>query len=203
MIEYYLNRWIRDFREFIKYPFWSTSSIIGPDNHIYKRRRIRNLNLDRKYSNFIETGTFYGQMINAVYKNFSKILSVELFDELFELNQKIYKNDSKVQVFHGDSALLLGKMIDTVKNDIIFWLDGHYSGQGTGMGEQTSPIIFELDIIKSKNITNCCILIDDVRLFNGKEGYPTIEATINKLKEIDFKCTPYVDKDCLVAIIKK
>ena len=203
MIEYYLNRWGRDFREFVNYPFWSINNIIGPDNHLYKRKRIKLINADSKYFNFIETGTFYGQMINAVYRNFSKILSVELFDVLFELNHKIYSKDDKVQIFHGDSALLLGKMVDIVKNDIVFWLDGHYSGSGTGIGEQTSPIIFELDIIKSKNLTNCCILIDDIRLFDGTDGYPTLEKTISKIKEIDDNCKPYVDKDCLVAIIKK
>lgn len=203
MLKYYFNRWGRDIRQLITFPFWSLSKGNGPDNHFYKRNRVLKLNKNKKYKNFIETGTFYGQMVNAVYGNFSKILSVELYDKLFFLNQMAYKNDAKVQIFQGDSAVTLGTMIDAVNDSILFWLDGHYSGQGTGIGLQTSPIIYELDIIKNKELKNCCILIDDVRLFNGLDGYPSIEETIIKLKEIDSNCSPYVDLDCLVAIIQK
>lgn len=203
MLKYYFNRWSRDIREVIVYPLWYLRKANGADNHFYKRNRIHKLNIGRKYANFIETGTFYGQMVSAVHGHFNKILSVELFDKLFFLNQSAFENDKKVKIFHGDSASMLGEMIDEVKDNILFWLDGHFSGQGTGIGIQASPIIYELDIIEDKKLKNICILIDDVRLFTGEDGYPTLEQTTNKIKSTYPNCNLYIDRDCLVAIINQ
>ncbi len=92
-------------------------------------------------------------------------------------------------------------MIDEVQDDILFWLDGHYSGQGTGIGELTSPILNELDIIQSKNLSKYCILIDDYRLFNGTDGYPSVHTVMEKIKSINSNSEIFIDKDCFVAVV--
>lgn len=198
---YHLNRLGRDLKELIKYPFWKIHSKDKPDNHLYKRKRIRLLNKSRDYKVFIETGTFYGQMIFAVKNIFETIISVELFQDLYLLNHEIFKNSNKVKIFQGDSSSRLAEMIGSRKGGILFWLDGHYSGSGTGMGELTSPILKELKIIKDKKLEKSCILIDDIRLFNGSDGYPTLAEAILLLKEIDSSSDPYIDKDCLITYI--
>jgi hypothetical protein len=201
MLSYYSNRLLRDARELVKYPLWTISETVGPDNHYYKRRRIIDLQKKYGFKHFIETGTFFGQMINAVESHFDKVLSVELFAKLYHINKKAFNKSAKVKIYFGDSSQRLGEMIDEVKDNVIFWLDGHYSGQGTGIGELTSPILNELDIIQSKKLSKYCILIDDYRLFDGTDGYPTVDVVIDKIKSINRNSEIYIDKDCFVAII--
>ena len=62
---------------------------------------------------------------------------------------------------------------------INFWLDGHFSGQGTfGNIENASPILFELQDIfswqEASPDNQAFIAVDDARLFTGKDGYPSI-----------------------------
>ena len=54
----------------------------------------------------------------------------------------------------------------------LFWLDAHYSG-----GEQT-PIVKEIDIVLKDNPKHI-ILIDDARLFDGTNDYPTLDTIKN------------------------
>jgi len=68
-------------------------------------------------------------------------------------------------------------MLQDSSGRILFWLDGHYSGEGTACGDQVSPILQELDLIKAHPRRDHCILIDDSRLFTGVDGYPTLKAT--------------------------
>ena len=64
-------------------------------------------------------------------------------------------------------------MINTSNGRILFWLDGHYSGEGTGGCDEVCPIIAELRLIAQSKRKDHCILIDDARLFIGEDGYPT------------------------------
>jgi hypothetical protein len=91
-------------------------------------------------------------------------------------------------------------MLGDARGRILFWLDGHYSGHGTACGEQVSPILKELNIIKCQSRHDHCILIDDVRLFVDADGYPSLEETKAKLLEINPRYTISVDGDCLVAL---
>ena len=51
MLKYYINRWGRDIKQLIIFPFWSFNEGNGPDNHFYKKTRILRLNKDKRYKN--------------------------------------------------------------------------------------------------------------------------------------------------------
>src|SRR5262249_2110956 len=59
----------------------------------------------------------------------------------------------------------------------LFWLDAHYSGSHfgcqTARGPRDTPIIQELEHILTHPIMSHVVLIDDARLFNGHNDYPT------------------------------
>lgn len=59
-----------------------------------------------------------------------------------------------------------------------FWLDGHYSGFETAKGDLETPVSSELESILRSKI-NHIILIDDARLFTGKNDYPSVEELKN------------------------
>ena len=194
------GRTARNLRDYLSYPYWIISGKPAPDNHIYKRKRILKIAKAWCCVNFIETGTFYGQMIDALKRDFKTLLSVELFEPLYKLNKIAFQNYSSILLYYGNSSTKLKDMLNDSQGNSIFWLDGHYSGEGTACGEQVSPILGELEIIASQRCTTHCILIDDARLFTGSDGYPTLEETKEKLLTINPNYRIYLDLDCIVAV---
>jgi hypothetical protein len=194
------GRFIRNAKSMITYPFWVLSGRRGPDNHVYKKMRVRSVAALYSCDTFIETGTFYGQMVNAMKDCFDTVLSVELFDKLFALNKSSFSKYPRVRIYLGDSACRLQDMLNDARGRILFWLDGHYSGKGTACGDQVSPILRELEIIKHHFRCDHCILIDDARLFVGIDGYPSLEETKKKLLEVNPDYTISMDGDCLIAL---
>jgi len=96
-----------------------------------------------------------------------------------------------------------------LESPVLFWLDGHYSSEffykeeliRTAKGEKDTPIEEELDIILRSSV-EAIILIDDARLFNGKNHYPTIKAIKKKVKSYKMDGKVFVKKD-IIHIIPK
>lgn len=199
MLSFLLNRKLRNIKQLLMYPLWLMKPPGGADNHFFKRRRITRLQGKYQFRSFIETGTYYGQMTDAVKHLFTKVLTVELYQPLYEQNLAAFKN-TNVKIFFGDSGSKLGEMIDEAGDSILFWLDGHYSGAGTALGEKVSPLIKELETIREKRLHKYCILIDDVRCFSPEHDYPELDEVMSVLKSLDPGIEISRDKDCLVAI---
>jgi hypothetical protein len=124
---------------------------------------------------FIETGTYYGDMISAVKERFKRIYSIELNDRLYVLAKKRFANFEHMSLRHGNSQDVLSDVLTEVGEPCLFWLDAHYSGGITAKGEIETPIVKELSIISKHEIKNHVILIDDARCFNGTNHYPDLE----------------------------
>jgi hypothetical protein len=148
---------------------------------------------------FLETGTYIGVTTNYVNKYFSKIYSIELSKELAKEAQSYFKNKKNISIIQGDSGLLIG---DIVKNDTtkkLFWLDAHYSAgvtaSSTTFGE--TPISKEIDEILKYWIEGSVILIDDARLFNGNNNYPTISDLTKFVISKNLGLEVFIDKDII------
>lgn len=125
----------------------------------------------------IETGTYYGNMIDAQLDNFDKIISIELSGELYEKAVKRFINHN-VELYHGDSSDILPEIMKDIKEPVIFWLDGHYSAGVTAKGSKNTPIREELTSIINHHCKHI-ILIDDAREFTGDNDYPTLQEIEN------------------------
>ncbi len=119
---------------------------------------------------FIETGTYQGNTTNRAIPFFKQIHTIELFENLYHKATQRFYNINKVKTYLGDSCEVLDKVLPNIDEKILFWLDGHYSGPGTGQGKTNTPILQELKIIKKHNIKNAIILIDDNKIFSRR--YP-------------------------------
>ncbi len=194
---------LRDVVAYAKYPLWLLSGKRPPDNYVRKWGRIQTIAREQGCRSFIETGTFYGQSVNRMRRHFERVVSIELCDPLFEYNRKAFRGYLNVRMIHGDSASRLGEAIESARGNILYWLDGHYSGEGTAIGESASPIHRELDIIRERYRKGDCILIDDARMFTGSGGYPPIGEVIEDLKGIDPDFDVSIDGDCIVARLKR
>jgi hypothetical protein len=167
------------------------------DTYIYKRQRINLLSSKYNLKNFIETGTFLGETVRFARKYFNKVYSIELSDELYLFNKKRFLRFNNVEILHGDSSQVL-KNKNLPHSSVLYWLDGHYSGGVTALGEDFSPIINELSAIFNKDSHNFVAIIDDVRLFKNDSNYISLgdlEKYIAENKK-DF----YYDQDALVIL---
>jgi hypothetical protein len=137
--------------------------------------------LAKKYniSIFIETGTFIGNALIGLKDSFKQLFSIELDYGIYKLAKKRLSSYEHVHIFHGDSSKLLPEILKNLKEPALFWLDAHYSSGVTARGELQTPVMQELSIIFSHHIKNHCILVDDVKDFNGLNDYPEIGALIN------------------------
>lgn len=131
---------------------------------------------------FVETGTYLGEMVNAVKKIFKVIYSVELSNELHERAMQWFTDYEHIHLLQGDSGKVIAELTRKIDSPCLFWLDAHYSGGITARGDIDTPIIAELENIFSRPYKDV-ILIDDARCFIGEDQYPTIEFVESYVKE--------------------
>ena len=166
---------IEFYRHWKPYFEWLESGKPDPPPNIVKQMTIKEYANKYRLKVFIESGTYLGDMVYAVRGVFEKIYSIELDDNLYESAKAKFLKYSHMSILHGDSAKVMPKILDHIKNPCLFWLDGHYSGGITVKGELDTPISQELKHIFNHPIKDHVILIDDARLFTGENDYPTIQ----------------------------
>ena len=124
---------------------------------------------------FVETGTYLGDMINAVVSTFDEIYSIELDSELFQLANIRFSGINKINLLQGDAGTVMQDVLKLINRPSLFWLDAHFSSGATAHGKLDTPIQQELIQIFNHPLSKQhVILIDDARHFNGKGDYPTI-----------------------------
>jgi len=131
---------------------------------------------------FVETGTFAGDMIDAVVGRFDRIFSIELDDQWYAKAVARFAGRREVTLLHGDSSIRLCEILAGLRVPALFWLDAHYSGPATARGPLDSPIVRELELIAAHPVRGHVILIDDIRDFNGSGGYPEAGALAAELR---------------------
>lgn len=193
-------RFLKKIRNRVHYIKWILSGEKIPVDHMFKQRRIINLTSKYNCKIFVETGTYYGQMVEALQDRFDKLLSVELFQPLFQHNLKKFSELNKIHLYYGDSSERLPEMLENVNAKALFWLDGHYSGEGTAKGRTECPVISELGAISQHYLKEHVILIDDARCFDGTNDYPTIDELKRLLYSINSKYDISISHDCIIAL---
>ena len=119
---------------------------------------------------FVEGGTYKGGTAKSMGEKFRKIFTIEKSDIMFEIAKENLKDTNNITLLKGDTREHLDSIIGNNEN-ILFWLDAHWSGGDTYGEEDECPLIEELDIIFKYN-KNYVILIDDARLFLAPPPYP-------------------------------
>jgi hypothetical protein len=127
-----------------------------------------NLTKTTKTLHYIETGTYLGNGIRDVLNNYDNIHSIELSKKWYDYNIEQFKDNKNVKIHLGDSKKVLPELLDTIHEPITIFLDAHYSGATTEFGDEETPLLFELEILKNRKYDDI-IIIDDCRLL-GKTG---------------------------------
>ena len=71
-------------------------------------------------------------------------------------------------MYLGDSKKILPELLKSIDEPVTIFLDAHFSGGTTALGEEEVPLLFELEILKNRKYDDI-IIIDDCRLL-GKIG---------------------------------
>lgn len=158
------------------YDAWYAGPCDGVPPHIVKQENLRAIARTVGLRVFVETGTYYGDMIEALKDDFDELYSIEVFEMLYRRAQRRFRKSKNVKLVWGDSGVRLGEVIDGIGNrPILFWLDGHCSGNGTGKGEAETPIMKELEHVFAKANPSSVVVIDDANAFDGSGDYPELD----------------------------
>lgn len=175
-------RALRNLRQLVQ---WNLSDRTQPPPQFIKQRIVKEYQRRYALSVFIETGTYLGDMIDAVRDVFRELYSVELSQELFERARERFADCPSVHILQGDSSEVLPRVLENLKEPALFWLDGHFSGGITARGSVDFPILQELAHISRHPIKDHLILIDDARLFDGQLAMPDMTQLAEGLKAIN------------------
>ena len=153
---------------------WERSGRPAPPPHVVKQNNLRTIARQYGLKTLVETGTYYGDMIEALECEFDAIYSIELSEELYRQAIARFAGRRHVELIHGDSGQVLKDLLERIQTPSLFWLDGHYSAGVTARGEKDSPIMEELSHIFGSPEIGHVIVVDDARCFGVEPGYPTI-----------------------------
>lgn len=117
------------------------------------------------FPTFIETGTHEGATIIAIAPYFTHCHTIELSHMYYNLAKSNASGINNIVFHHGDSAAVLPNLLDDIQDNVIFYLDGHWSSGDTARGSKDVPLIEELQGINEKCKKNAIIIVDDYRLF--------------------------------------
>jgi hypothetical protein len=172
---YYQVRGFLDRRRYAhEYQEWVASGRPVPPPHLAKQEVLRAIGKKFSYHVLVETGTYYGEMIEALKHDFDLLYTVELSAYLYNLAVRRFRNATQIHVFQGNSAEKLPEILAKINQPALFWLDGHYSSGITARGQQDTPIILELQAILSAKDLGHAIVIDDARDFGSAPDYPSL-----------------------------
>lgn len=192
-------RYLRNYLfEYIK---WSRRGYASPSPHFIKQACI--LENGIKCAIWIETGTYLGETTRLLSKVASKVYSIEPEPKLFCKAKCYFNSVANVEILNGTSEDVFPDILPSIKGDVCFWLDGHFSGDGTYKGINDTPILKELDYIAEHlhRMNNVVVMVDDVRLFTGGVhsygNYPTLDYLVDWARALELVW--HIEHDIFIA----
>ncbi len=153
---------------------WENCGKQGPPPHAIKQRVLKKFAEDLNLRILVESGTYHGDMIDALKDSFDTIYSIELSAKLYDKACWRFRRAKHIKLIHGDSGTELETVVQRLDGPALFWLDGHYSAGPTAHGELSTPIFDELRHVLTAKEKRHVMVIDDARCFGMDADYPSI-----------------------------
>ena len=177
----------------------------GPPPAVIKQKNVMRIAEKFGPTIFVETGTYQGDMVEAVRDCFKRLVSIELSLDLYFKAKKRFENEDHIEILQGDSATVLSDVVPTLEGSALFWLDAHYLAETAVKGGDDTPIKEELThILKDKRFVHY-IIIDDARCFTGEGEYRRY-ARIDDLREFILSMDPdltFTVKDDAIRVLPR
>jgi hypothetical protein len=136
-------------------------------------RRIHELADDK--SVFVETGTYLGLGAELAREYFDEVHTIELSAALWTRSLAKFEDTPGVHCWHGDSGILLPKVLKRIDGPLVVYLDAHHFTRGLPQRrkreiaeDSPQPIWQELKAINAKRAaTNdkMVVVVDDWKQF--------------------------------------
>ncbi len=162
----------RDAKELIE---WERKGKPVPPPHVVKQKTLQTYSKNYGLKILVETGTLYGDMVEAMKKVFDRIYSIELDKGLYEEARKRFNGEKHIELICGDSGVEIINLMNKIDEPALFWLDAHFSGGITAKGENDTPIYKELSTILNAPDRGHVMIIDDARSFGSDPDYPNMD----------------------------
>lgn len=137
---------------------------------------------------FVEGGTYQGGTARWASSQFEKVLTIENSREMHCLAKQNLEDIPNVTLLLGDTRTHLPEIVEQ-HDDLLYWLDAHWSGGVTyGEGDEC-PLLEEFETIFAAD-RNQVILVDDARLFlapppkpHRRDHWPTLIEIVQSLPQ--------------------
>lgn len=155
----------------------------------------------------VETGTFRGDSAATLASYFPAVWSIELSPELHRAASVRLLDQPHVTVVQGSSREQLPAVCDQLSGPALFWLDGHWSGDGTAGEFDECPVLQEIAVIDASTYGGqAAILVDDARLFFGppppphrRDQWPTFLEVADQLRAVHARYVTVLE-DVVIAV---
>jgi SAM-dependent methyltransferase len=173
---------------------------IEPPTPEAKRDYLLGLLRHRDNRVFVESGTYLGDTTAFLRPYVDRIFTVEVEPKLHSDAAARFAADPAIEVLLGDGQELIPSVVERLNEPAFIWLDGHFSGGVTGMGEQVEPALAILDTFASMELpAGSTVLVDDLRMFGCEpEPWPSLHGLINAAHRAFPHARIYTGLDSLV-----
>ena len=173
---------------------------IEPPTPAAKRDFLLALLRHRGHRTFIESGTYLGDTTAFLRPHVDRIVTVEVEPKLHADAERRFAADPGVEVLLGDAQKLIPEIARQVADPAMIWLDGHFSGGVTGVGEQVEPALAILDAFAaSPPARGSTVLVDDLRMFGCEpDPWPSLHGLLAAARRAFPHARIYTGLDSLV-----
>jgi hypothetical protein len=155
------------------YWYWRLRGKPVRSPHYVKQQTVKQYAREFGLDVLVEAGTYFGEMVQATRNVFCEIHSVEVEDWLYQRARRKFARFPHVHLLHGNSEVLIPRIVAGLRKPALFWLDAGYYGFADAMGNP-DRIVIELEAIFASPLPHV-VLIDDARGFSGKNGAASID----------------------------
>jgi hypothetical protein len=164
---------------------WRLARFQYANPHSYSKfRNIKTVARRTGATQMIETGTFLGNTAMACAPYFRKLYTIELDEALAASAAAYLKRRPNVEVIRGDAAVELPKILERPDvNELMVYLDGHFSGGVTALGDVPEPACMEIETLGRFRDKIRGVVIDDFRSFGTEPGFPSKSDLLHSVEK--------------------
>ena len=178
------------------------SERVWPPPPSLKRAHLLSLFRQRGHRVLIESGTYLGGTVEHFIPHAERIVSVEIDPALHVRAAEHFAPFPHVEIVLGDAAEHVPRIVSRLDLPPLVYLDGHYSGAGTGRGEEFEPAATIVGRIAAAGVPpGTTIVVDDLRIFGRDAEAPTLEQLLAAVGASFPHARVRADVDALIVLL--